>query len=213
MNVRDSSHSSSNRITPGAVLSERHLVAISGERVRIPQADWLVHLQFRRFAGCPVCNLHLRSVVLRHDEIVAAGVREVVVFHSTAEELRPHAAHLPFAVIADPEKRLYAEFGVESSPRALLDPRAWLTILRAVAQSLVAIVRGRERAPAANPHGGRLGLPADFLISSDGRVLASKYGQHVYDQCSVDEILALARESPALPPLSRSTSTLSPSSA
>lgn len=61
-------------------------------------------------------------------------------------------------------------------------------------RSLIAILRGRERAPAANPHGGRLGLPADFLIASDGRVLACKYGQHVYDQWSVDEILALARQ-------------------
>src|SRR6266536_4293627 len=193
------------RLVSGQVIAASTFATADGVLAEVPDPDRLVHLQFRRFAGCPVCNLHLRSVVRRHDEIVAAGVREVVVFHSTAEELRPHAAHLPFAVIADPEKRLYAEFGVESSPRALLDPRAWLTILRAVAQSLVAIVRGRERAPAANPHGGRLGLPADFLISSDGRVLASKYGPHVYDQWSVDEILALAREPPALPPLSQST--------
>jgi hypothetical protein len=35
-----------------------------------------------------------------------------------------------------------------------------------------------------------LGLPADFLIASDGRVLACKYGAHAYDQWSVDEILA-----------------------
>ncbi len=204
--VHDSSHSRSNRVTPGAVLTERHLVAISGEPVRIPEPDRLVHLQFRRFAGCPVCNLHLRSVVLRHDELAAAGVREVVVFHSNAEELRAHAAELPFAVIADPDKQLYAEFGVESAPRALLDPRVWLTILRAVIRSLIAIARGRERVPAANPHGGRLGLPADFLISRDGLVLASKYGRHAYEQWSVDEILALARASQGAPPVLDSAS-------
>jgi hypothetical protein len=45
-----------------------------------------------------------------------------------------------------------------------------------------------------NPNSGRFGLPADFLIASDGRVLACKYGGHVYDhQCSVDGILALTR--------------------
>jgi hypothetical protein len=37
-------------------------------------------------------------------------------------------------------------------------------------------------------------LPADFLISRDGRVLARKYGAHAYDQWSVDELLTLARE-------------------
>ena len=88
----------------------------------------VVHLQLRRFAGCPICHLHLRSFVRRHAEIAAAGIREVVVFHSPAEELAPHASGFPFPLVADPEKRLYAELGVESSPRALLDPRAWLPI-------------------------------------------------------------------------------------
>jgi len=111
------------RIAPGDLLGLRRLTAISGEAVPIPDAVRLVHLQFRRFAGCPVCNLHLQSFVRRHDQIEQAGVREVVVFHSSAEELRVHAGHLPFSIIADPEKRLYADFAVASAPRALLVPR------------------------------------------------------------------------------------------
>lgn len=63
-----------------------------------------VHLQLRRFAGCPICNLHLRSIVTRHDEIRSRGIREVVVFHSTAAELAKHEAELPFPLIADPER-------------------------------------------------------------------------------------------------------------
>ncbi|MGW7379091.1 hypothetical protein [Streptomyces sp. NPDC054794] len=54
------------------------------------------------------------------------------------------------------------------------------------------VARGRERLPATRPHGGRLGLPADFLIAPDGCVLAAKYGEHAYDQWSVDELLGLA---------------------
>jgi peroxiredoxin len=178
----------------GAAISARALTAVSGAAVAVPDPDRLVHLQFRRFAGCPVCNLHLRSIVRRHQEIDAAGIREVVIFHSPAEELRVHAADLPFAVVADPDKRLYAEFGVESAPRALLNPRAWGPIARAVARSAWAILRGRERGPASRPHGGRTGLPADFLIAPDGRVLAAKYGEHAYDQWSVDELLKLASD-------------------
>ncbi|MFF4899201.1 peroxiredoxin-like family protein [Streptomyces sp. NPDC001068] len=183
---------SRNPMTPGSTVPGRGLAAVSGDLVPVPDPDHLVHLQFRRFAGCPVCNLHLRSVVRRHDEIVAAGVREVVVFHSPADELRPHAADLPFAVVADPDKRLYREFGVEQSPRALLTPRVWGPIVRAVVSGAWHVVRGRERLPANRPHGGRLGLPADFLVAPDGRVLAVKYGEHAYDQWAVDELLALA---------------------
>jgi peroxiredoxin len=172
-----------------AQVTERELLTVTGQRIRVPDPERLVHLQFRRFAGCPICNLHLRSVVQRHDEITSAGIREVVFFHSPADELRQHTAELPFATIADPDKRFYREFGVESSPRALLDPRAWGAVIRGV----TATALGRYRAPATKQEGGRLGLPADFLVEPSGRVLAAKYGAHAYDQWSVDELLAHAR--------------------
>jgi hypothetical protein len=74
------------------------LAATSGQQVTVPDlAGDYVHLQLRRFAGCPICNLHLRSIVTRHDEIRSHGIREVVVFHSTAAELTKHEAELPFA--------------------------------------------------------------------------------------------------------------------
>ncbi|WP_336317901.1 peroxiredoxin-like family protein [Streptomyces lavendofoliae] len=187
------------QLTPGSTVGPRSLTPVCGPPVAVPAADRLVHLQFRRFAGCPVCNLHLRSVVRRHDEIEAAGVREVVVFHSPAEELREYAAGLPFALVADPAKRLYAEFGVESAGRALGDPRAWPHILRAVLRSTVMLVRGREGLPSRQQPQGRLGLPADLLLAPDGTVLAVKYGEHAYDQWSVDELLALASATPRSP--------------
>ncbi|MEV6394605.1 peroxiredoxin-like family protein [Streptomyces sp. NPDC051907] len=184
------------RIAVGAAVEPRVLTPVVGSPVPVPDPDRLVHLQFRRFAGCPVCNLHLRSVVLRHEEIEAAGVREVVVFHSPAAELLEHTADLPFAVVADPAKRLYAEFGVESAPRALLDPRAWGPIARAVLRGAGEVLRGRGRLPESRQPGGRLGLPADFLIAPDGRVVAARYGEHVYDQWPVDELLRLASRTP-----------------
>ncbi|MBA0052509.1 AhpC/TSA family protein [Streptomyces sp. AJS327] len=177
--------------TAGPVVPARTLTPVSGPPIPVPDPSGPTHLQFRRFAGCPVCNLHLRSVARRHAEIEAAGIREVAVFHSPAAELREHTAELPFAVVADPEKRLYTEFGVESAPRALLSPRAWGPVLRSVSRGLWAVARGRERLPAPRQPGGRLGLPADFLIAADGRVLAAHYGDHVYDQWPVDELLAL----------------------
>ena len=169
----------------------RQLVTVMGGPVRVPDPDRLTHLQFRRFAGCPVCNLHLRTFVTRRAEVEAAGIHEVVLFHSSVADLRPHVADLPFDVVADPEKALYREFGVEAAPRALLHPKAWPAIVRAVAAVLPDVVRKRKPAPPAKPEGGRFGLPADFLIAPDGRVLASHHGTHVYDQWSVDELLNL----------------------
>ena len=59
------------------------LRTVEGEPVRLRRPDRarLTHLQFRRFAACPICNLHLQSVVARHAEITASSIHEVVVFH------------------------------------------------------------------------------------------------------------------------------------
>lgn len=172
------------RLDAGDLIRPRIFQTIDGTSVSIPDPGGaLVHLQFRRYAGCPICSLHLRSFAQRHAEIVAAGIHELVVFHSPEAELRK-VHRLPFAVIADPDKQLYAEFGVGTSPRAVLDPRVWPTALRAVA------VRASAD-PKAGMESGSFGLPADFLIAPDGRLLASKYGVHADDQWSVDELLGL----------------------
>jgi peroxiredoxin len=185
---------SARRLDPGATVAPHELVAISGETVSVPDPGQLVHLELRRFAGCPICNLHLRSVVLRNDELAAAGIKEVVVFHSTDEELRKYQAELPFAVIADPDKKLYAEFGVEKSPRAVLNPRAWPAVFRGLGRHVGAVGKGQEHLTPLKPKNGSFGLPGDFLIASDGRVIASKYGEHAYDQWTVDEVLELAKD-------------------
>ena len=174
------------------------LTATSGQLITIPDpAGNFVHLQLRRFAGCPICNLHLRSVVARHDEIRSHGIREVVVFHSTVAELAKYEAELPFPLIADPERELYRRLGVERRAGSLLSTRA----LRAAIAGQTAALGNRSTKRGAlgpvKPTGGRLGLPADFLIAPDGRVAAVKYGEHAYDQWTVDELLGHAHPVPA----------------
>ena len=177
-------------MSPSPPTSVRHhrFISVTGKSVPVPDPTAMVHLQFRRFAGCPICNLHLQSFIARHAEIRAAGVQEVVFFHSPAAELAEHTADLPFATVADPDKIVYRAFGVENGVRALLDPRTWPAIVRGSALTL----RGRSRPPSTRPTGGRLGLPADFLIAPDGTVLAAKYGAHADDQWSVADVLSHA---------------------
>src|SRR5574341_1098558 len=126
------------RIAVGDVVPTRELTTIHDARIPVPAPDVLTHLQFRRYAGCPICNLHLHSMAKRHDEIAAAGIREVVVFHSRAEDMHPHQGQLPFDAIADPERALYKEFGVEASVRAVTHPRAWLTPMNPKVYPIVA---------------------------------------------------------------------------
>ncbi len=174
----------------------RQLAAVSGELVTIPDPGKFVHLQFARFAGCPICNLHLKSFVRRSGEIAGAGIREIVVFHSSDEELRKYESDLPFTLIGDPGKRMYRQFGVESAVRSLISPRMWPLWPQFLWNALrMAVGRQRIIAPLT-PTGGLAGLPADFLIAPDGTVIAAKYGQFAGDQWSVDDLLAYMPSTP-----------------
>jgi hypothetical protein len=180
------------KVRPGDVVRIRELHTVEDKPIPVPDPARLTHMQFRRFAGCPICNVHLQSMAARHAEIVAAGIHQVVLFHSTLEEVQTYARDLPCDVVADPDKQLYEEFGVETSLRGVLNPRATAPVVKALFRR-----DGTERmrpftgAPT-HPTGGRLGLPADILLDPAGAVLACKYGTHAYDQWSIDELLDLA---------------------
>jgi peroxiredoxin len=171
-------------IVPGQAAPRLAATTITGRAVQVPDPSArFVHLQFRRFAGCPVCNFHLMGFARRHAEIRAAGIREVVLFHSSAGEMLQYQAQLPFDCIADPGMAHYRAYGVQASWRALLHPRVLVNGARWVATAR----RFYRRA-----ENGILGLPADFLVDAQGTVQAMKYGAHADDQWEVDELLQLA---------------------
>ena len=176
----------------GAVIDPARVSALDGSTIDVPGPQRL-HLQFRRFAGCPICSLHLRGFASRHAEVAAAGITEVVFFHSSAEHLRGYQAELPFPVVADPERVHYGRFGVETGVRSLLDPRSWPAAVLGGGQWL-----SHHSDPAWAGVGDsdgttHLGLPADFLIDPDGSLVAVHYGGHADDQWSVDRLLAINR--------------------
>lgn len=174
------------KITHGQSVPQLAVKNIHGTEVLVPGSAPWTHIQFRRFAGCPICNLHLQSFIARHDEIVSAGIREVVIFHSRDEELLPYQGRFPFDVIGDPEKVLYRQYGVGSSLSALVAPKAF-------AASVKGNLKKDKPKLGGLPKGGILGLPGDFLIASDGSVKAVHYGTHAFDQWSVDDLLELTR--------------------
>ena len=65
------------QLQKGQMFPESLVWNIHGQALRLPyeRTPW-THVQFRRFAGCPICNLHLQSFVKRNDEVVGAGIKE-----------------------------------------------------------------------------------------------------------------------------------------
>ena len=114
-------------ISPGTLIANRALATLKAKSAEIPDPSNIVHLQFRRFAGCPFCSVHLRYFVQRHAEITAVGIREVVVFRSTAELLQRHHGNVPYTVILDPKGKLYTELAVTTHSEGSVKPCLNLT--------------------------------------------------------------------------------------
>src|SRR5438128_7129939 len=169
------------KFKPGDIVPATILESVTGEPINLPDASRLVHLQFRRFVDCPICNTHIAELCGRAGDIEAAGIKEVIVFHSSAKSIRSYQKDVPFVLVGDPKKALYKEFGVETSLR-FISPKALGAAMRGMAHGHFGLRLA----------GGPFGLPADFLIAPSGRIKAAKYGTHAYDQWSVDELIALA---------------------
>ena len=174
------------RFKPGDVVTATTLESVTGGPIRLPDPNRLVHLQLRRFVDCPICNTHIAELRRRSHEIEAAGIKEVIVFHSSAKSIRSYQKDVPFLLVGDPKKALYREFGVGASLR-FLSRKALRAAIRGVAHGHFGLRLG----------GGPIGLPGEFLIAPSGQIKAVKYGTHAYDQWSVDELIALARDAAA----------------
>lgn len=168
----------------GEQITPIQLVNLQNETLNIP-SEKIVHLQFRRFSSCPICNLHLQTFVSRKNELDDANIHEVVFFHSSRQLMLPIQKQMPFDIIADPDKRFYQRFGVETSLRSVLSLKAMSKAIQGHRQM---------KAPITKAENGRLGLPADFLISPAGELLALHYGKHADDQWSVEDLLSLSKE-------------------
>jgi peroxiredoxin len=170
------------RFKPGDILPTMAMQAVTGQAINLPDARRVVHLQFRRFVDCPICNTHIAEFRRRVREIEAAGIEEVIVFHSSPKSIRSYQKHVPFLMVGDQKKAFYKYFGVETS-------LGFLSV-RALGAAMRGMVRGHF---GLRLGGGPFGLPADFLIAPSGRVSALKYGTDAYDQWSVDELLTRAK--------------------
>lgn len=191
----------------GEILPPFELETLAHGRLSVPGSK-LLHLQFRRFAGCPVCNVHIRRFAAAHAELGAAGVQTVSLFYSSRETMLGYQHELPHPVVADQERHFFDAFLVERSRSFAVQPRVWATAI------------GGLLSGPSNPFEDAApdGLPADFLIAPrDTResepccqIMALHYGASIDDQWSVDEVLRLSKvhASPGVPTRSFSSSTI-----
>lgn len=98
-----------------------------------------VLVAFLRYAGCPWCNLAVHRLALE-SKMLAQNDCDIIVFvQSTRQKIREniherHAVQPDFPIVADPSKKIYRQYGVNSSlhavVRAINDIPAWVHAVR-----------------------------------------------------------------------------------
>jgi peroxiredoxin len=172
----------------GDIFPQLTVTTSKGTPVTIPVSGArYTHVQFRRFSGCPICNTHIAALRRTKAQFEAAGIYEVLFFHSSQEDVATFHHDLPFDAVGDREKHYYRQFGVESS-WSFAGPAA-------IRAAFASMWRGKF---GVKMTGGPLGLPAEFLVGPDCRIKAAHYGKHAYDQWPVETLLDLARDSSAV---------------
>src|SRR5260370_8094594 len=108
------------KFKPGDIVPATTLESVTGESIKLPDPNRLVHLQLRRFVDCPICNTHIAEMRGRAREIEAAGIKEVIVFHSSAKSVRSYQKGVPLLLVCDPKKSLYKKFCLKASLQFLI---------------------------------------------------------------------------------------------
>ncbi|MEZ4321475.1 MAG: peroxiredoxin-like family protein [Myxococcota bacterium] len=144
-------------------------------------------LGFYRWASCPLCNLRISEVIQRHSQFEAAGIQLVAVFQSPAENIAQYVGSQdpPFPIIADPDLRLYDQYGVHPSWLGMFYPRVMLRAFQATMKGLLRLDLG---------DGPKAMVPADFLIDPEGLVWRAYYGSAISDHIPFEEIEEFGRD-------------------
>ena len=178
---------SQNKLKEGTQAPSFTVTDVSGKTVSLPNSDSTkTFLAFMRYAGCPVCNYRMFELRETYDSLKALGYELIVIYESSDSLLSEYLKDdpVPFSVIGDPERVLYKKYGVKRS--------GWKTFLSGFrGKTYRARRKGTDAYKSKKPErdAPMTGIPADFIISSNGTIESAYYGKSISDHMPLKEIL------------------------
>ncbi len=138
-------------------------------------------LAFFRHAAYPLCNLRVHQLIQSYPFLQVRGLSILAFFEYSKENILRYVGqqHAPFPIVADPERRIYKLYGVESS---------WLGTLRGLLRLSDFSNAASKGLLFFNPHNDVALIPADFLIGADLVIQTAYYGKDIGDHLPIEEI-------------------------
>ena len=139
-------------------------------------------LSFFRYAGCPLCNLRIRHLSRRYEELNRAGLHVVAFFESPKESILKTVGKQspPFPIVPDPERRIYDLYGVTASWKAYFKVGLKPGIM---VEALL-----KERLMPGKMEGKWAMVPADFLIGPDLLIYEAFYGKDISEHMPLEQV-------------------------
>ncbi len=162
--------------------------------LRNSQNSQKILLTFFRSAGCPVCNFHVSQLMGYAPRWQEQGLTMIAVYESTKDNLLGYVQdsagrrRFPFTIIADPERRLYELYKVESSFGKMMGGFMKSTVIGMAKNGS----DFRQSATKPKQDGSMTRIGADFLINERGVIHTAHYGSHIGDHLSIEVITSFA---------------------
>lgn len=146
--------------------------------------DKRLFIGFFRHAGCPFCNLRVHALTKIHEELKSKGMEMIFFFESKKEVLLRSIFHKevsPIPLISDPQKLMYAAYGLEPSA-AIATKSHLLSFVQTAFKASMAGVPIHLMADGESINT----IPAEFLIDKGLVVKKVHYAKGLNDRISID---------------------------
>jgi thioredoxin-dependent peroxiredoxin len=166
---------------------EFELKSAQGESISISKYKGKnILLAFFRFAGCPVCNFRMHSLMENYAKMQQQNIEIIAVFESGNEVLATYIkdATIPFAVIGNHELSLYKKYGVQKSILKMMNTMFKKEPKQQMKQGEIMFNEKKYK-----QDGSMTRMPADFLIDSKGIIQIAHYGKFIGDHIPLNVIL------------------------
>lgn len=138
-------------------------------------------LSFYRCTECLYSRLRIHQLTERYSEFSRKGLEKLAFFQSSKEQIMKHTSALrpPFPLVSDTRRKIYRTYNVGDSLPGYF--KGYFRIFKAAYAISLGFIPGAVE-------GSKTLMPADFLISEDGKITRAHYGKDISDHIPFSEI-------------------------
>jgi peroxiredoxin len=169
------------RLLPGAAAPDFSATTVDGSTLTLSALRGRpVWLCFHRYASCPLCNVNIHKIAGAWPRL-RDQIQVVAVFQSPRKSVERSVGRQkpPFPLVCDPDERLYALYGLESSVAGYISLRNF----PGYGESMI-----RHRFMPGRMEGTKTRLPADFLVDANGVIQLAAYSSIISEHLPVAEV-------------------------